>query len=61
MLTPEIQKKARQKRSGKIKAHTGKHKDRRRVQKDRGGFVDQYLTHGGESVEDAKARLKGAK
>ena len=25
------------------------------------GFVDQYLTHGGESVEDARARLKGAK
>lgn len=24
-------------------------------------FVDQYLTHEGESVEDAKERLKGEK
>lgn len=30
-------------------------------QKIEDGFVDRYLTRGGESVEDAKARLKGAK
>ncbi len=30
-------------------------------QKIEDGFVDRYLTHDGESVEDAKARLKGTK
>ena len=30
-------------------------------QKIEDGFVDRYLTRDGESVEDAKARLKGAK
>ena len=32
-----------------------------RYQKIEDGFVDRYLTHDGESVEDVKARLKGAK
>ena len=30
-------------------------------QKVEDGFVDRYLTHDGESVEDAKARLKNTK
>lgn len=30
-------------------------------QKIEDGFVDRYLTHEGESVEDAKVRLKGTK
>jgi len=30
-------------------------------QKIEDGFVDRYLTRDGESVEDAKARLKGTK
>lgn len=30
-------------------------------QKIEDGFVDRYLTHDGESVEDAKTRLKGTK
>ena len=30
-------------------------------QKVEDGFVDRYLTHDGESVEDAKARLKDTK
>ena len=55
MLNPTQKQRKVRFQHGKIKTGTDKSKNRRKIED---AFVDQYLTHDGESIEEAKERLR---